>query len=170
MAIISKEIWDKAKAMFEGGASLKDINYETNIDKSTVSKKAKKEGWEKGKNSTVIQAEAMVIAEKSTMNQPQLNYHNNEVDRLTKDTRMIHGLTKGNLSGISRHIKAGRMGVADHKKAQDMIDKASVTLGVSQRFSTQASTVINNQQNTQVNYNDLTDEEIAERLRHFDEK
>ena len=47
---IAKEIWDKAKALFELGYTLQEIELETEINKSSISKKAKKENWEKSKN------------------------------------------------------------------------------------------------------------------------
>lgn len=46
---ISKEIWDKAKFLFELGKSLSDIERDTGVSKSQISKKAKKEGWQKEK-------------------------------------------------------------------------------------------------------------------------
>lgn len=46
---ISKDLWDKAKVLFELGKSLNDIELETNIPKGTISKKSKKDNWEKSK-------------------------------------------------------------------------------------------------------------------------
>ena len=45
---IDKEIWNKARALFEQGLSLSQIELETNINKTSISKQAKKENWEKG--------------------------------------------------------------------------------------------------------------------------
>lgn len=45
---IDKEVWEKAKALFELGKSLTYISDETGINKSSISKKAKAESWEKG--------------------------------------------------------------------------------------------------------------------------
>ena len=47
---IKKEVWEKAKFLYELGKSLSEIRNETNINDSSISKKAKKEGWIKGKN------------------------------------------------------------------------------------------------------------------------
>lgn len=47
---IAKEIWGKAKFLFELGKSLSEIETETGINRTSVGKKAKKEGWIKGKN------------------------------------------------------------------------------------------------------------------------
>lgn len=45
---ISKEIWGKAQALFELGNSLSMIADVTGIDKSSISKKAKSQGWIQG--------------------------------------------------------------------------------------------------------------------------
>lgn len=45
---ISQELWLKAKALFEQGLSLNEIELETEINRSTISKKAKQEDWVKG--------------------------------------------------------------------------------------------------------------------------
>ena len=47
---IKKEVWEKAKFLYELGKSLSEIRNETNIHDTSISKKAKKEGWIKGKN------------------------------------------------------------------------------------------------------------------------
>lgn len=71
---ISKDIWDKAKALFELGYTLQEIELETEINKSSISKKAKKEGWEKSKNQPlkdeVVEYEkqnSKIIQQKSTL-------------------------------------------------------------------------------------------------------
>ena len=45
---IAKELWDKARALFELGNSLSLISDSTGIDKSSISKKAKLQGWIQG--------------------------------------------------------------------------------------------------------------------------
>lgn len=45
---ISQDKWDKAKALFEQGLSLSQIEDETEINKTSISKKAKQEEWQKG--------------------------------------------------------------------------------------------------------------------------
>ncbi len=44
---IKQELWDKAKVLFELGKSLHYINEVTEINKGSISRKAKKEGWKK---------------------------------------------------------------------------------------------------------------------------
>ena len=84
---IKKEIWDKAKLLFEYGKSLSEIQKETGINRSTISKKSKEESWQKStENSTLIQQEidttikqVEIGKKKSTLNQQQLILHNKEV-------------------------------------------------------------------------------------------
>lgn len=45
---ISQDLWNKAKALFEQGLSLSEIELETEIKRSSISKKAKTENWQKG--------------------------------------------------------------------------------------------------------------------------
>jgi len=46
----SKEIWDKAKCLYELGKSLQEIADDCNFkDKTTISRRAKKDNWEKHK-------------------------------------------------------------------------------------------------------------------------
>jgi len=126
---IKQEIWDKAKAMFEGGATLSTIQHKTKINGSTVSKKAKSEGWEKGVNSTIIENEINNIVEKSTLNQQQLDFHNQEVERKVKHLQFIHNATLKNAS-----VMMGKVGSEtthqEHKFVQETINKAGEALGV----------------------------------------
>lgn len=71
----SADQWGKVKAMFELGLALNEIAKETKIDKGSISRKAKQEGWVKGKmQPTVIkavqaqQALKEVEAENATLN------------------------------------------------------------------------------------------------------
>ena len=67
MAKATSADWEKAKALFESGKSLSEINAETGIDRATVLKRAKKDGWEKGIYQQLIVDSARVKAEISTL-------------------------------------------------------------------------------------------------------
>ena len=64
---ISQEMWDKAKALFEQGLSLNQIELETEINRSTISKKAKIENWIKAKNQQLKADIKAIDKEKSTL-------------------------------------------------------------------------------------------------------
>ena len=156
---IDQAIWAEAKVLFEGGKSLNQIEAATGINRTSVGKKAKKEGWEKGKNLQLILDDVRVHTEKSTLNLQEENFHNAEVDRLSKDTMMINALSRNNMKGLGVHIESGEMAVIEHKMAQETIDKASVTLGVNARFSNSGVT-INNTNAQQNNHDSMTDKDL----------
>ena len=156
---IKQAIWAEAKVLFEGGKSLNQIEAATGINRTSVGKKAKKEGWEKGKNLQLILDDVRVQTEKSTLNLQQENFHNAEVDRLSKDTMMINALSRNNMKGLGVHIESGEMAVIEHKMAQETIDKASITLGVNARFSNNGVT-INNTNAQQNNHDAMTDKDL----------
>ena len=65
---IAKELWDKARALYELGNSLSLISDSTGIDKSSISKKAKSQGWIQGeiqqlKNEKINAVSSLVDAE-----------------------------------------------------------------------------------------------------------
>ena len=76
--------WAQAKALFESGKSLSEINAQTGIDRSTISKRAKTEGWEKGKFQQLIQDAARVSGEISTLDSTAQQVVVKEIDELTK--------------------------------------------------------------------------------------
>ena len=64
---ISQDKWDKAKALFEQGLSLSQIEDETEINKTSISKKAKSENWIKSKNQQLKYEIIEIEKEKSTL-------------------------------------------------------------------------------------------------------
>lgn len=81
---IDKAIWEQVKADFEAGIVEEDkafthLSETYKIDRSTISKKAKRDGWVFGKNSHIITLEATTISslqrlqgEKSHLNHTEL--------------------------------------------------------------------------------------------------
>lgn len=63
---ISKDKWNKAKAYFEAGKSLNYISEKLEINKSSISRKAKKEEWEKSKTQPLKDAVIELEEEKAT--------------------------------------------------------------------------------------------------------
>lgn len=77
---ISQEIWNKAKALFEQGLSLSEIELETEIKRSSISKKAKTENWNKSVNQQLKADIKAIDKEKSTLDAKI----NNTVEKLSK--------------------------------------------------------------------------------------
>lgn len=66
---IAKEKWELAKALFELGKSLQEIENETEIKRSSISKKAKIQQWEKAKNQQLKSEIVDFEKKKSTLEQ-----------------------------------------------------------------------------------------------------
>ena len=143
---ISQESWGVAQAMFEGGASLQEISFKTDIDKSTISKKAKSLGWEKGINQHMIADEVRVSAEKSTLNQPQVEYHDEQVKAQLELLREIKMFSGAAMSKAHELLSSSTSG-SDFKAIVEGVDKLSITTGVNERHAKPAQV----QQNTQNN-------------------
>ena len=143
---ISQETWDIAQAMFEGGASLTDISRKTDIDKSTISKKAKKQGWQKGVNQQLIADEVRVTAEKSTLNQPQTEYHDEQVKHRLEMLREIQTFSTAAMKKAGDLLQSTDTG-SDFKAIIDGVDKLSITTGINERHAKPTQV----QQNTQNN-------------------
>ena len=63
MARATQLQWDKTKALYELGKSLRDISEETGIDNSNISKRAKKDGWERNILPQIIDDKARILIE-----------------------------------------------------------------------------------------------------------
>jgi len=133
---IKQEKWDDAKTLFELGKPLSYIERETGISKGAISKKSKKGAWFKGKGKQLVLDDARVTVEKATKSKRELELHNEEVNKLTKNELMIRELTNDNMIGVRHKLRNHEaLTMLDHKAAQDLIDKASLTLGVNERHS-----------------------------------
>jgi len=71
MAKASPEKWEKAKALYEKGASLRDIEAELDIPYKTIDNRAKVKGWVKGILAQHIADAIRVKEEFGTMNLAQ---------------------------------------------------------------------------------------------------
>lgn len=161
----SKELWEKAKGYYEAGLSLAMIKDKTGIDRSAISKKAKIQQWQQGKNIDYIEAKEIIAVKKSTENQQSLMCADEIADDNIRRKNLVHGLTEKILNNIDKSVsqtikikdeegnETEEDILLDSKSAKEYIeavDKASITLGVSQRHSN-SQVVVNNQNNQQNN-------------------
>lgn len=158
MARISPEKWQLAEDLFMVGKSLSTISKETGIGKSSISERAKKELWIKGKNEHLI-VEAVELAEKTELlTEQQANIHNKEVKNMLAfkgklDTFSDKVMKKANI--LIDNAEDGQ----SFKAVVDGVDKHSVTVGYNERFSG-ASTVINNTNAQQNNKSSMSDKDL----------
>lgn len=82
MAKPTAEQWAKARALYEAGKSLREIEKETKINYRTVDRMAKKETWNQGGLSQLIHDTARVKAEFVTLEMSQQAIVSKEVARI----------------------------------------------------------------------------------------
>ena len=116
---ISKDTWNKAKAYFEAGKSLNYISEKLDINKSSISRKAKKEEWRKNKTQPLKDAVIELDEEKATLEDKKAtvtqqlatleDYEIEILEELIADEAKIKSLltnaTALNLVRINQHLK-----------------------------------------------------------------
>lgn len=126
--------WDVVKAFYESGLSLSEITEREEVsikDRSSISKKAKAEGWVKGKIQPLVEKSvqikqqlAEISEQKSTLNSTELEVHQTLVDERTKD---FHFFRKASLLIAQRAVKRVQESPAMEMKeleiAQNVIGK-----------------------------------------------
>ena len=164
---ISQEKWDKAKILFESGKlSLSEISSKTGIEKSSISKKAKIQQWKSGIESEYIDAKVLIAEKNSTLAIEKINILEDVANDEIRRRKLVFGLTEKILNNINKTIsttipildekgkKIRDEEIAlDSKSAKEYIeaiDKASITLGINQRHSSNQINV-NTQNNIQNN-------------------
>jgi transcriptional regulator with XRE-family HTH domain len=141
---INIDTWQQAKAMFEGGSSLSEIADKTGIDRSTVSKKAKCQTWQKAKNEQLIADDVKLALNKSTLNQHEISYHEQAVKFQLRTIKAIQMFSNKTMTKACRLMDGAESG-SDFKAIIDGVDKLSILIKINDRH--QKPTQI--QQNTQ---------------------
>lgn len=144
-----KETWEKAKILFEQGKSLSEIAKETGVkDKSQIGQKAKKEGWEKGKNLTLIEKEvtakqALIEVEekKSHLTRQELTLHDQAVNERLADVKFFSNAHRMAANMAVKKLKQNGTGVTYLE-----LNQASTVIARSQEgvLGKEPTTVINN--------------------------
>ena len=131
----SPEQWDVVRAFFESGLSLSEIVERTEVkikDRSTISKKAKTEGWLKGKIQPLISREiqnkqqlADIEVEKSTLNSTELKIAETLVDERTKH---IQFFTHAAVTNVKQAMDEPCEGQAGYRMRAETILKGRETV------------------------------------------
>lgn len=164
-----KEVWEKAKVLFEHGKTLAEIAKEVGVkDKSQIGQKAKKEGWVKGKNLTLVEKEVKakqtlieVDEEKSHLSRQELTLHEQAVSERMADIKFFS----------NAHRMAASMAVKKMKQTGTAIsmlelNQASTVIARSQDgvLGKEPTTVINNS-NTVQNANAVVIDRSPEKVK-----
>jgi hypothetical protein len=138
MAKHTEKDWILAKDLFEVGKSLSEINDATGIDRATLSKRSKKDGWEKAKNQQLVIDSARVKAEFSTLSSTAQQVVEKEIDERTRHLQFFTNATIKNCSIMMKKVDSDA-DFADHKLVQDTLSKGKETV-----LGKEPSQVINN--------------------------
>jgi mRNA-degrading endonuclease HigB of HigAB toxin-antitoxin module len=141
------EQWQRARAYYEAGLTLRDIEKKTGINYAVISKKAKKQQWQQGANADYIEAKVTIAEKKATKNATEIQALDEIADEAISNKKLVFNVTTKALKKVEALIDE-ITNPNDLRTIVEMADKASLTLGVNARHSNQQ---INVQTNTQVN-------------------
>lgn len=104
---IDKSIWDSIRADYEAGNIEEDKAFTQlasmyKVDRSTITKKAKKEDWIYGKNHTIITLESSVIKDIQEINEKKS--HLNHTDLMAVERGVKRELEKDNINSNTFHL------------------------------------------------------------------
>lgn len=162
MAKHAPEILAKAKALFEAGKPLRDIETEVKIPFKTIGRIAKKEGWVKGELTQLISSMTQDRVHFDTLEPVQkdvvsqlVSVDSERVLKFRAQRDEIAALVFNRLA-----IEIPTCEVQHLKSLVEAHDKNCVTVEIAPRFNPNAS-VINNNTNAQQNNDSIQDEIIS---------
>jgi hypothetical protein len=150
------EDWSKAQVLFEIGKSLTEIQNELGIDRATISKRAKAEGWEKQKLQHLVTDSVRVQSEISTLTSTAKGIIEHEIDDKLKHLEFFKRSTMKNLSTMMRKIDE-TLTIQEHSAAQTALQKGKETI-LGKDIDTAIQ--INNTQQTAGDFKGLSDDEL----------
>jgi hypothetical protein len=152
--------WTQAKIMFEMGKSLNQISNELGIDKGNISKKSKKDNWQKGKLQPLIQYAVRVEEAFTTLSQLELAAVISERDDILRLKNKRDKIVELAFDRIANELSTCE--VQHIKPLIEAADKACVMAEIAPRFNPNSGAKINN---TIAQQNHVADSEAIEQ--HF---
>jgi hypothetical protein len=152
--------WTQAKIMFEMGKSLNQISNELGIDKGNISKKAKKDNWQKGKLQPLIQDAVRVEEAFTTLSQLELAAVINERDDILRFRNKRDKIVDLAFDRIANELPTCE--VQHIKPLIEAADKTCIMAEIAPRFNPNSGTKINK---TIAQQNHVADGEAIEQ--HF---
>lgn len=163
----SPEQWERTKAYFESGQySLSQISDKTGISKSKISEKAKRELWERGRNSDYIEAKLIIAEKKGNEKRNTLEVLDNIADEKIRHKNLINSNAELLASQIPKVVKSfvtkqinEETGEEEEvcmleaktiKELAEANDRIAITLKVAERHAPKIE--VNNTNATQNNY------------------
>ena len=153
MARATANQWAQAKALYEAGESLRDIENETKINNGNISRRAKKEGWTRGKLQQITADKVLNLIEKKAIDE--------RITALSKHEREIVEVAVIDMLSLSNYFHDAGREVAEialqalreeptpnnAKATMEALKAGRIVTGLDAMHASAA--VINNQQNTQ---------------------
>lgn len=139
----SSEQWERVKAYYEAGThSLSQIQESIGISKSKISERAKKEQWERGRNADYIEAKVVLANKKGTEKGTTLQVLDDIADEVIRHKRLVYSIQEKALA--KAEIMLGQIdSPSDLKTIVDAVDRASITLKVSDRHAKSGDVNVN---------------------------
>lgn len=143
---IAKEIWEKARLLFEHGKPLNDIAKELGINKGSISRKSKQENWTKNSELATLVADDVaniimgneIATQKATLATEELRLHNREVVDQLRRKNLVYGASEEILKLSSKMAKSNSkqvvVKVKEYSKengSSESLDKIDVELDAS---------------------------------------
>lgn len=147
---ISKEIWNKARTLFESNQfSLSQISERTGIDKSSISKKAKIQQWSSVENLDYIEAKQTIASKKSTLPMEKINI----LDEVAEESIRNKKLISDNSTKLADKINKMADEVDNAQDIRHLVeanDKLSITMKVSDRHAPKSDVNLVNANQTNI--------------------
>lgn len=168
---IDKTIWENIKADFEAGnieeeKAFTQLSNIYKVDRSTITKKAKKENWQYGKNHTIITLESSTIRNIQEINEKKSQLNHTELMAVERGVK--RELQKERINDNTYHlaqvIQAQLFEAIPLMKIDDLKPKdiTSALKDINDMINPKAENVINNNNtNATQNNTTLTAEEIS---------
>ena len=159
----SEEIWNKARGFYEAGLSLSQIKERTGIARNTISKRAKKEQWEQGKNTDYIEAKEIIAQKKGTISEQREQVFLNCADEIAEENIRYKNLINNNATKLANKLNMMTDEVAEAQDLKHLVeanDKLAITLKVADRHAPKIDIT---QNQAQQNINDTKRVTIAKR-------
>ena len=142
---------EKAVALYRSGISPRECELKTGVNYQKVQREANKRGIKKGDLNQLINSIASDKLELESLNETDESLVSKLANDLAADKKMIRALTTNNLAGVSKKLADhNNMTMTDHRSAQELIDKASITLNINNRHAPPVQVQQNTQQVTEV--------------------
>ena len=105
MAIKKEPDWNKAKALYGMGKTLRDIAHETNIPRNTIDRRAKSEAWSRTETGQKIQTVSMAKEIMGVANGTERDIIDRESDKILKAKGYIFDATLIGVQNIAKALK-----------------------------------------------------------------